>query len=138
MSPQAALSPARAPYSLPCLPQRHRARHCRRSGRLHRPRWLPWYLESYINGVHIFDKPQPGSFRCFRGRRSHLPDSAIGFLLCLRGRAAHEFAAIASIASGGAVLYALGLWLRRAPQRSTPSTISGTPARIFPRCAWES
>src|SRR6204780_1448794 len=22
-----------------------------------RPRWLPWYLESYINGVHIYDSP---------------------------------------------------------------------------------
>ena len=28
----------------------------------HRPRWLPWYLESYVNGVHIFDKPQSWLF----------------------------------------------------------------------------
>ncbi len=31
----------------------------------HRPRWLPWYLESYINGVHIYDKPQPWLFPLF-------------------------------------------------------------------------
>ncbi len=23
-----------------------------------RPRWLPWFLESYVNGVHNLDKPQ--------------------------------------------------------------------------------
>jgi uncharacterized membrane protein len=31
----------------------------------HRPRFLPWYLESYINGVHIFDKPQAWLFPLF-------------------------------------------------------------------------
>lgn len=30
-----------------------------------RPRWLPWELESYINGVHIYDKPQPWLFPMF-------------------------------------------------------------------------
>ncbi len=30
-----------------------------------RPRFLPWFLESYINGVHIFDKPQPWLFPIF-------------------------------------------------------------------------
>lgn len=30
-----------------------------------RPRFLPWYLESYINGVHIFNEPQPWLFPIF-------------------------------------------------------------------------
>ncbi len=39
-----------------------------------RPRWLPWYLESYINGVHTFNVPQAVALPdlsldgvCFRG-----------------------------------------------------------------------
>src|SRR5438445_9529085 len=31
----------------------------------YRPRFLPWPLESYINGVHIFDQPQPWLFPLF-------------------------------------------------------------------------
>ena len=31
----------------------------------HRPKFLPWALESYINGVHVFDKPQPWLFPLF-------------------------------------------------------------------------
>src|SRR5947199_1189565 len=30
-----------------------------------RPRWLPWPLESYINGVHNLDQPQPWLFPIF-------------------------------------------------------------------------
>jgi hypothetical protein len=31
----------------------------------HRPRFLPWMLESYINGVHNFDAPAPWIFSIF-------------------------------------------------------------------------
>jgi uncharacterized membrane protein len=31
----------------------------------HRPDWLPWPLESYLNGVHIFGNPQPWLFPLF-------------------------------------------------------------------------
>src|SRR2546427_10404640 len=34
----------------------------------HRPRFLPWPLESYINGVHIFKEPQPWLFPLFPWR----------------------------------------------------------------------
>src|SRR5260370_27866439 len=30
-----------------------------------RPRFLPWQVESYVNGVHIFDKPLVGLFPVF-------------------------------------------------------------------------
>src|SRR6201987_2017230 len=30
-----------------------------------RPRFLPWQVESYVNGVHIFDKPQEWLFPIF-------------------------------------------------------------------------
>jgi uncharacterized membrane protein len=31
----------------------------------YRPKFLPWPLESYINGVHVFDQPQPWLFPLF-------------------------------------------------------------------------
>jgi uncharacterized membrane protein len=46
-----------------------------------RPRWLPWPLESYINGVHIFDKPQPWLFPLFPWFAFALAGLAVGFFL---------------------------------------------------------
>jgi uncharacterized membrane protein len=47
----------------------------------YRPRWLPWPLESYINGVHIFDKPQPWLFPLFPWSAIAFAGLAVGFLL---------------------------------------------------------
>jgi uncharacterized membrane protein len=46
-----------------------------------RPRWLPWPLESYINGVHIFDKPQPWLFPLFPWSAFAFAGLAVGFVL---------------------------------------------------------
>jgi uncharacterized membrane protein len=46
-----------------------------------RPRWLPWPLESYINGVHIFDKPQPWLFPLFPWSAFAFAGLAAGFFL---------------------------------------------------------
>ncbi|HET9400363.1 MAG TPA: heparan-alpha-glucosaminide N-acetyltransferase domain-containing protein [Candidatus Acidoferrales bacterium] len=46
-----------------------------------RPRWLPWPLESYINGVHIFDKPQPWLFPIFPWTAFAFAGLACGFIL---------------------------------------------------------
>src|SRR6266851_1802598 len=47
----------------------------------HRPRWLPWYLESYVNGVHIFGKPQPWLFPLFPWAAFAFAGLAAGFFL---------------------------------------------------------
>src|SRR5881275_3006786 len=47
----------------------------------HRPRFLPWPLESYINGVHIFDKPQPWLFPLFPWSAFAFAGLAVGFYL---------------------------------------------------------
>jgi len=47
----------------------------------HRPRFLPWPLESYINGVHIFDKPQPWLFPLFPWSAFAFVGLAVGFYL---------------------------------------------------------
>ena len=46
-----------------------------------RPRWLPWYLETYINGVHTYDKPQPWLFPIFPWTAFAFAGLAVGFLL---------------------------------------------------------
>ena len=43
--------------------------------------WLPWYVESYINGVHIYDKPQPWLFPIFPWTAFAFAGLALGFLL---------------------------------------------------------
>ena len=47
----------------------------------HRLSWLPWPLESYINGVHVFDKPQPWLFPLFPWSAFALAGLAAGFLM---------------------------------------------------------
>jgi len=46
-----------------------------------RPRWLPWPLESYINGVHTFDQPQPWLFPLFPWMAFAFAGLAVGFFL---------------------------------------------------------
>ncbi len=47
----------------------------------YRPKFLPWPLESYINGVHIFDKPQPWLFPLFPWSAFAFAGLAAGFFL---------------------------------------------------------
>jgi uncharacterized membrane protein len=46
-----------------------------------RPRWLPWYLESYINGVHVYDAPRFWLFPIFPWTAFAFAGLAVGFLL---------------------------------------------------------
>ncbi len=47
----------------------------------HRPKFLPWPLESYINGVHTFDKPQAWLFPLFPWSAFAFAGLAVGFYL---------------------------------------------------------
>src|ERR1700730_5743055 len=47
----------------------------------HQPRWLPWYLESYINGVHNLGVPQPWLFPAFPWVAFAFAGLAFGFLV---------------------------------------------------------
>ena len=49
-----------------------------------RPRFLPWPLESYLNGVHIFDKPQVWLFPLFPWMAFAFAGLAVGFWLFTR------------------------------------------------------
>ena len=47
----------------------------------HRPKFLPWPLESYINGVHVFNRPQPWLFPLFPWSAFAFAGLAAGFYL---------------------------------------------------------
>jgi uncharacterized membrane protein len=47
----------------------------------HRPRFLAWPLESYLNGVHIFGTPQPWLFPLFPWSAFAFVGLAVGFFL---------------------------------------------------------
>jgi uncharacterized membrane protein len=47
----------------------------------YRPKFLPWPLESYINGVHIFGEPQPWLFPLFPWSAFAFAGLAVGFFL---------------------------------------------------------
>jgi uncharacterized membrane protein len=80
------------------------------------PRWLPWFLESYVNGVHIFDKPQPWLFPFFPWAAFACAGLAVGFFLLSPWGRRHELAATASTAAAGTALFAIGLWLDAQPR----------------------
>jgi uncharacterized membrane protein len=80
-----------------------------------RPRWLPWFLESYINGVHIFDKPQPWLFPIFPWSAFAFAGLIAGFILVGGWARAHVTETVALLAAGGAVLGGFAWWLDRVP-----------------------
>jgi uncharacterized membrane protein len=76
-----------------------------------RPRWLPWFLESYINGVHIFDQPQPYLFPFFPWTAFAFAGFAAGSFLVTPWARRRDFGALAVAAGAGAMLLVLGFWL---------------------------
>jgi fucose 4-O-acetylase-like acetyltransferase len=65
-----------------------------------RPNWLPWPLESYINGVHTFNQPQPWLFPLFPWSAFAFAGLAVGFFLfsdIAKRRQALVFASIGAI-----------------------------------------
>ena len=79
------------------------------------PRWLPWWLESYINGVHIYGKPQPWLFPIFPWAAFAFAGLAAGLLLQSNWARTNQGFALATTGASGAALVALGLWLDSRP-----------------------
>jgi uncharacterized membrane protein len=76
-----------------------------------RPRWLPWFLESYVNGVHIYEAPKPWLFAFFPWAAFAFIGLAVGFFLFTDWARANEAKAIALLGAGGAVVGLFALWL---------------------------
>jgi uncharacterized membrane protein len=77
----------------------------------HRPRFLPWPLESYINGVHIFDKPQPWLFPLFPWSAFAFAGLAVGFFLFTGFAKRKEALAFAALAGTGILACLLSMQL---------------------------
>jgi uncharacterized membrane protein len=67
----------------------------------YRPKFLPWPLESYINGVHIFDKPQPWLFPLFPWSAFAFAGLAVGFFLFSDFAKRREGLAFAALGGAG-------------------------------------
>ncbi|GAC1433439.1 MAG: hypothetical protein NVS1B11_15920 [Terriglobales bacterium] len=76
-----------------------------------RPRWLPWPIESYINGVHTFGQPQPWLFPIFPWGAFAFAGLAFGLVL-LSGRIQKMGPSVFALAgiSGTGLIY-LARWM---------------------------
>jgi uncharacterized membrane protein len=81
-----------------------------------RPRWLPWFLQSYINGVHIFKVPQPWLFPIFPWAAFAFAGLAAGFLLMGEWSRNHLAKATALAGAAGLGVFYLSIWLDARPQ----------------------
>src|SRR5579864_7529109 len=79
------------------------------------PRWLPWYLESYINGVHNLGKPQAWLFPIFPWAAFAFAGLAVGLLLFSDWAEKRPGTTVSLLAAGGVALYYLSMWLDASP-----------------------
>ena len=80
-----------------------------------RPSWLPWYLESYVNGVHIFNSPQAWLFPIFPWVAFAFAGLAAGFLLFTDWSTSNPGKAIGLLGAGGIGIFCLSMWLDSRP-----------------------
>jgi uncharacterized membrane protein len=76
----------------------------------HRLRFLPWMLESYINGVHIYGAPQPYLFAIFPWCGFAFVGLAFGLFILSDFACRREVLALAIAAGVGIVACALSQW----------------------------
>ncbi len=81
-----------------------------------RPRWLPWPLESYINGVHNLGEPQAWLFPIFPWTAFAFIGLAVGLFLVSNWAKKNAAAALALGALGGLLIY-LAKWLDARPEQ---------------------
>jgi len=85
-----------------------------------RPDFLPWPIESYINGVHNLGTPQPHLFPIFPWAAFAFAGLAVGFILQSSWARAREAQVFFSLALAGGVLIELSRWLDAQPRRLYP------------------
>jgi uncharacterized membrane protein len=78
-----------------------------------RPAWLPWYLESYVNGVHVYDEPQAWLFPLFPWAAFTFAGATIGGLLASSKPFSQRRSVLAGF--GGTLLFIAAVWLNAQP-----------------------
>jgi len=76
-----------------------------------RPHWMPWFLESYVNGVHTYDAPQPWLFPIFPWAGFAFAGLAAGFVLMSGWSVKNPAKVTALFAAVGAGIFFLSQWL---------------------------
>ncbi len=76
----------------------------------HRPKFLPWPIESYINGVHIFGQPQPWLFPLFPWSAFAFAGLAAGFFLFSESAKRREGLMFAVLGAAGIIAVALSVF----------------------------
>jgi uncharacterized membrane protein len=82
-----------------------------------RPTWLPWWLESYVNGVHIFGVPQTWLFPIFPWAAFGFAGLAMGFVLSTAHAQQRDASVMAWFGLLGVALFAAGWWFDSLPVR---------------------
>jgi uncharacterized membrane protein len=85
-----------------------------------RPDWLPWPVESYINGVHNLGKPQAWLFPIFPWTAFAFAGLAVGFFLQSAWMRAREVKGFAALGICGVGLVLFSRWLDRLPVKVYP------------------
>jgi uncharacterized membrane protein len=85
-----------------------------------RPRWLPWPLESYINGVHNLGTPQAWLFPIFPWSAFAFAGLAVGLLLQSQWTRVREARVFLFVGATGVVLVELARWLDAQPRQVYP------------------
>jgi uncharacterized membrane protein len=81
------------------------------------PRWLPWPIESYINGVHTLGTPQAWLFPIFPWAAFSFAGLAAGFILQSQWSRAHETRVFFFLGASGAAMVELSRWLDAQPRQ---------------------
>lgn len=71
------------------------------------PDWLPWWIESYVNGVHTFGMPQPWLFPLFPWSAFAFAGLAVGMLLFADWPSQHPVKALGILGASGVGLFFL-------------------------------
>ncbi|MFZ0864761.1 MAG: heparan-alpha-glucosaminide N-acetyltransferase domain-containing protein [Candidatus Sulfotelmatobacter sp.] len=82
-----------------------------------RPDWLPWPLESYVNGVHNLGTPQAGLFPVFPWTAFAFAGLAVGFILQSSWAREQGARAFFSLGLAGGVLIVFARWLDAQPRQ---------------------
>ena len=82
-----------------------------------RPDWLPWPLESYVNGVHNLGTPQAGLFPIFPWTGFAFVGLAVGLILQSSWARERQTIAFFSFGVAGGVLIEFALWLNAQPRQ---------------------
>jgi len=85
-----------------------------------RPDWLPWPIESYVNGVHNLGTPQSWMFPIFPWAAFAFAGLAVGFVLQSPWTRTRETQVFLSLGVAGLVLIELSRWLDAQPRQLYP------------------